>query len=1116
MSSQNAGKAFKPTPEQLAASNPERSVWVSANAGSGKTHVLVERVIRLLLAGAKPDSILCITYTKAAAAEMSGRLFARLGGWTGLDDDGLAKALRDMNEKDVGREALVRARRLFTAALETPGGLKIQTIHAFCERLLHLFPVEAGLAPGFRVMDERAARDLQQRATAAILRAAEAEQDARLGPAFAALSRRLNSEQFEALISGLVASLQELGPDATHLGPEGYELLLKSALGLARDATVQSLTGELLAVDAAAYAHHAGLMRAYPSFSGVDVAAVLARIGAGQCSEADFLNFFLTTKFEPRKSLISSAAKGTHPATAEFLTEEQERVSGLLRQRNTLEVIAASGNAFVLAAAILIRIEEEKRRLGLYDFADLISRTAQLLSSRAATQWVLYKLDPGLSHILVDEAQDTSPGQWQIVNALAEEFFAGEGRERPGPRTLFVVGDQKQSIYSFQGADALAFINMRAVLTGPARGASALQAVDLAVSYRSADIVLKDVDKVFPPADLSLIGVPSGTERGHTAIRKGAAIVELWPLTEVDDDELPQEPWTKPVDRPPQASPRRRLAEKIAKTIAGWIAPQSPRQLASEARAVRADDILLLFQTRGPLYHMVLAALRKEGVAVAGADRLALLESLIVKDLLALLGWLVLPQDDHALAVILKSPLVPRPISENDLFALAHDHPAGRMQARLQGENATYLKDLQQRARRQTPFALLSHVLAQSRRAIAARLGDEALEASAAMLDLALEHEREHGASLFGFLRWFSGTETVLRREMERGSGAVRLMTVHGAKGLESKIVFLPDASDMPGAAGARPTLLSVPPGNEGAGLPLWLPGGTTAITGTLEEWKNQEATLARQERNRLLYVAMTRAEDELYITGTKPKKRRLPEHCWWNTITAALGEPQGDQPLRSGPPDVRAPVTAANIAPAAAPPAWLKADPPSETMAKPATPTGLAHAGGGFDAGAARHGRAVHKLLEELADAPADARAALAERRGPRLGIAPAEALALAEALNSPDLAPFFGPLSQGEVDIAGLLPDGRELYGRLDRLAVTAEGLWLLDYKTDRSARESLLPSDRYAVQMASYAALLRQAHPGRPVTAALFWTGPKRLEILPESLLTAALQESEPAAS
>jgi ATP-dependent helicase/nuclease subunit A len=1099
---------FTPTKEQKDASNPASSVWVSANAGSGKTHVLVDRVIRLMLSGAQPDSILCITYTKAAASEMAGRLFERLGEWTGMDESKLAATLTDLGEDGQDARLRARARQLFTKALETPGGLKIQTIHAFCERLLHLFPVEAGLSPGFRVMDERTAKELQARATRDVLRIAEEQEHGDLHEAFNALTARLGQSEFEYLIASFVREIHLLGELAKAMSAADYATTLRKALGISQHDTVGSVKARLISIDRATYLRHADALKPFGPYRSRDQTALLAEIANAELVEDLLVAFYLTADLKKhRADFMSKKATAASPETEVFLDQEKQRVLACFDLLNTLLIIDASASAFALAQAVLQRMETEKHRLGLYGFDDLIARTAALLTSGPARDWVRFKLDPGISHILLDEAQDTSPAQWQIVQALAEEFSSGE--EKQAPRTLFVVGDPKQSIYSFQGADAESFARTRDRLKAEGKTVP----VELTTSYRSTQDVLDAVDKVFTPEKLGSMAINVDGERGHAANRTNApGRVELWPLFEEEDEGEDDDPWQAPVDRLPQSAPRRRLARKLAMTIKSWLEPGNPRRLLSKDAPLKPDDILILFQSRGPLFRMVLAELRKAQVPVAGADRLDLLQSLIVQDLLMLLHWLLLPEDDHALAIILKSPLVPEPLDDEALIPLCHDRGAETLFSRLRGINAEWLQDLLRHG--QTPFALLSRILTKFRMAIAARLGTEALEASDEMLNMAMDYERELGISLFGFVQWFAGTETTLKREMEKGQGEVRLMTVHGAKGLEAPIVFLADAATFPSGGNSMPKIIKSPALAQGLQLPLWMVSGLGAISDSLSAWPDSAKLAQQQERDRLLYVAMTRAADELYVAGVKPKRKDPPEGCWWNTLTAALGEPRGDMRLRlpEGPDAPMVAVAKQEKPEDASLPDWMAPAPPE----RPAPRARAASAGHemvrGYDAEAAKRGRAIHRLMEELAEVVSSAREAMARKWAARLELPEAETLALAQALNMPELAPFFGPDSASEVDIAGELESGEDVTGRMDRMAIRPEGLWLLDYKTDRSAPESVLPAHPYAQQMATYAALLRQAFPGRPVTVALFWTGPKRLEILSESLLTAALQESE----
>ena len=1101
--------AFTTTPQQKIAADPAHSVWVTANAGSGKTHVLVERVVRLMLEGTEPSTILCVTYTKAAAAEMSARLFRRLGAWTALDDDALHSELRQAGLAHVDPAMLTTARRLFTRALETPGGLKIQTIHAFCERLLQLFPVEAGLAPGFSVLDERREVELREIAIVDVLQEAESIPDSQVGRAFATVVAHANTEQFDSLIREFLGATRGLrNLIGSNLDTAAFEIGLKSALRLDPDSTIATTAGDLAQIDASEYRHHADILAQFKIHGAHDIVAHMRDVIMSGDRVPVLRKLFLTDKQTSRKSLMAKATEASHPGTSEFLEKEQQRVFDLFTNHDLHIRIEATSALFSLAKAVLKKIETQKRRHGLYDFDDLISRTAILLSSSRAAQWVLYKLDAGLKHILLDEAQDTSPAQWLIVKSLADEFFAGAGIPGNIDRTLFVVGDRKQSIFSFQGADAAAFALARQSFEQQIKGSDKeLKTIDLSISYRSTQEILTAVDTVFPPSSPARLGIAlhDQREQPHQTNRMGApGVVEIWPLYE-DLERNKEEPWTAPVDREPAASPRRRLARDIAETIRTWI---GTRVIAARGDVVKPGDIMILLQSRGPLFSMLIAELRRLHVPVAGADRLQLLNSLAVQDLLALLQWISLPQDDYSLACILKSPLLPDPLDEEKVLKLAHGRGTASLWSRLEvlaDKNAATLSGWQKLAAQSGAFTFLAQVLSQRRKAMVARLGTEAEDATDAMLDQALAYEQDHGQSLAGFLQWFTGQDTNLKREMEKDTGEVRLMTVHGAKGLEANIVFLPDAASVPGGSHSMPKLLTVPLPDRAGGLPYWKLGGLTKAS-MQEEWENAEKLKVQAERNRLLYVAMTRACDELYICGFKGEKDLAPG-CWYDTVMTALVGQEIFDVYHRGPEHVYRDRTA--VAPTGAQklPAWL-IPAPHEAHTRSYGLTSLTNkTDATYNPVAAQRGTALHALLLELPEIALDRQEAYALRKAQRAGLSGQDVLKLLPLLNDPEMAVFFGPESRGEAELRGRLADGRMINGRVDRIVVLAEEILVLDYKTDLFVPAVLGAEHMYMQQMALYAELLQLAYPQHYVRAALLWTQVARFEWLSPAMLRTA---------
>jgi ATP-dependent helicase/nuclease subunit A len=761
-------------------------------------------------------------------------------------------------------------------------------------------------------------------------------------------------------------------------------------------------------------------------------------------------------------------------------------------------------------AVVRQNMETAKRQRGLYDFNDLIARTARLLSTSDQAQWVLYKLDSRLDHVLVDEAQDTSEAQWRIILALVEEFYAGQGQRDTGPmaRTAFVVGDRKQSIYSFQGADVDVFDAVRERLTSLSQGA--LKQIGLAVSFRSLANILSAVDTVFATGARARQGFGTGAteERPHTAARKDhPGIVEFWPLMTREEGDQ-ENYWRAPVNSVSEDHPRRKLAIFVAQTIKGWL---GRRQLHGADRPVGPGDILILLQRRSEVFSALIAELHRLGIPVAGADRLKLAKQIIVHDFLALAQVLVLPGDDYSLACLLKSPLVPAPLDEDSLFSLAHGRQDESLWQRLerdhaQADNAAALKTYAAWASELGPFDFFSRVAQRRRTAILERLGSEAEDALRVLLDLALGYERDEGPSLAGFASWLKSTDFELKREMEEAAGQVRIMTVHGAKGLEAPIVILPDAADTGQAVDASGLQRTTGTGRF-PGLPVFVPEGA-AKAELVAEWKNDRKQRNFEERMRLFYVAMTRARDELYLCGSFNKKEPSKD-SWWGLAEEAFAGAafrdvilaDGRKARRLGPDDGVAPGTASKDDPGETPlPGWLVTHTPHGSTAR----KHLARNSSDIDLAAARRGIAIHGLLEALMDLPADRRVELAHARGKRNGLEASLVDRLLALIGNPQTAFFFQPGSQAEVELGGRADDGAAVLGRIDRLAWHEGALCILDYKSARQPATSLPSDHAYVRQLSTYARLLGQAYPGTPVRAAVLWTQSGELEWLPAAFL------------
>ncbi|MFO7854806.1 MAG: double-strand break repair helicase AddA, partial [Paracoccaceae bacterium] len=862
------------TRAQIAATAPGASVWVAANAGSGKTSVLAKRVARLLLGRCPPERILCLTYTRAAAAEMQTRLVGLLGGWALAPDAELRAELEALGEAGpFGSARLAEARRLFAAALETPGGLKIQTLHAFCAALLRRFPLEAGAPPDFRELDDRAEAQILAALRDAMALAAEAGED----PAFDRLAARVTDGGLDAL-ARRIGGLPEAFPAGADLaavlaapGDADFAALLPAEGGLA------SLAGAL----------EAGGKSDREAAEALRRAGAALRDGEAEAAALALEDFGLRKSDGQARSLtrFPSKAVKADPAVEPALEALLERIVALREARLRRAALAASEDLHAFARPLLAGLEREAARRGALSFDELVRRAAALLDVAGMPSFALYRTDGGLDHILVDEAQDTSPRQWRIVRALADEFLAGgAGAKAGGPRTLFAVGDEKQSIYSFQGAAPEAFGAMRDHF-GAASG-GAVEARTLEWSFRSAPAVLRAVDATFA-ADATGLSA-DGTPPAHRAFHAAApGRVELWPLFGKAEAGEPPE-WWEPVDMPAATASDARLAEALADHVAGLLQEGAPMPRRGEpARPMRPGDVLFLLRSRGRIAGGLVAALKARGVPVAGADRLSLSDSLAAGDLLALLRVALDPGDDLALAEVLRSPL--GGISEAALFELAHGRRGpllGRVRARW-AEDApprALVEDVLRRADYDRPFELMQRALVRhgGRAALTARLAPEEADAIDELLAQALAYERAEVPTLPGFLAWMEAGEGSIKREMEQGGDAVRVMTVHGAKGLEAPFVILADAG---------PARVHAPsPVQVVDGVALWAGTGRAQdcpepLRAAMEAAKRREA----EERRRLLYVAMTRAESRLLVAGCGDGTKPAYEGCWHQAVAEGL-----------------------------------------------------------------------------------------------------------------------------------------------------------------------------------------------------------------------------------
>ncbi len=1058
---------------QKLATDPEISAQVMANAGAGKTYVLTVRVLRLLLKGVQPGKILCLTYTKAAAAEMRDRISSRLEKWTLMDDADLRFELAELIEGEPDKEQVKIARRLFSSTLESSPPPRIQTIHSFCQDVLKRFPLESGVQPYFEVADDVTAKELIRETTLRIL--------AQHNPAVEYIAAHGGEWKFNEVIGEIIRErnrIRDLFDNS-----ESPQIIIDSIYarhGADKTENVKNIFAKFFEFHTERLSAVKELAKALLNSSNANDATRGRELVAALESKSfdDYAIIFLTQKNEPRQKVITNGGKKFLPEADEIAAYEQEMLLEVINKITLLENLEFTSHVISLSHLILATYVDLKKSRALIDYNDLIYTTKKLLTKADNAAWVLYKLDGGIDHILVDEAQDTSPDQWQIILALLDEFMAGEGALR-GERTIFVVGDEKQSIYSFQGADKKKFnaivdyIRERCIAAG-----KKFSDLKLVTSFRSVEAVLKLTDATFQPENLRQAVSSSLNEISHLLSRKNeGGHVEIWPLIR-NEDKPELENWQLPIKYHTAKSADMLLAEQISDRIDGWL--KSGRKLASTNRAVRPSDILILLKSRGNLADMLINRLKRKGVAVSGSDRLKITDHIAIQDLLALANFLLLPSDDLSLASVLKSPLFG--INEDELFEFCYKREGSLWNNLKPSPLTETLKNLLGRVDYISVYDLYSLVLDElgGRKKMVARLGHEVNDVLDEFLDLAVNFERAHASSLQHFVHWVALSKIEIKRDMEQGGNdQVRIMTVHGAKGLEAPIVILADTAKLPQSK--RQLIWE----DDNFYSYKSKSGIFPALKSAIEIAESEDYS----EYLRLLYVAITRARDELYICGSLGEKNTNIEKSWYRILENSLAK-FGNKDEISGITKYET-QQQKDIAEYALPktkakpslPVYMeqKVLPPPKQIAKEIEDEPLF-----YDAvESIDYGSRVHKLLEIAGQMDAEKRSIYLKDEG-----------GLAALFDNLEFAEIFGENSRAEVPVIGEL-DGRIVSGRIDRLVVQSDKIMIIDFKTSRKIPE-IMPQN-YIKQMDKYKRIMQAQYPQHNIHKYILWTGgPKLVEL------------------
>ncbi len=1126
-----------PNIPQRAASEPEAIAWVSASAGSGKTKVLTDRVLRLLLpdpqgrwAGAAPHRLLCITFTKAGAAEMSLRVQKRLSAWAVMPEAALSNELHSLCGQQPDEVMIRAARRLFADVLDCPGGLRILTIHSFCQSVLGRFPLEAGVSPNFTVLDSAPADQLFSQCIDTVLLGAQAGTD-KMGEAFNLLAPALDLNDLRREVQSVLKRPEDLEKalsGITSLAALGSRIAV--GLNLPENATAEKIYADFNSqIDEpalrAAITDLCGDTKTNQKM-GMGLQLWLDRDTYTRSQTIqDALDALLTTKGEPRS--LGKTFPVSFPAHKEALDRLIAQFDTLTDQMQALRQSRMTAALLWLARAILDRYEAEKKKQGALDFNDLIRRTDRLLSS-SGSAWVHFKLDGGIDHILMDEAQDTNHLQWSIFDHLRQEIFTGSGRETAQPRSVFVVGDEKQSIFGFQGADPAGFNEMRERIAAESAAIERdFRAVQLEVSFRTTPPVLEIVDQTFASRELHRrLGIPPETTLRHFSQRaREAGLVELWPpVAKVKKDK--RDPWTLPFDPPAPAAATATLPAQIAQQISFWL--QNGEMLESTGRKIRPGDILVLVKTRNAFVHELVRQLKRRQIPVTGVDRMILTDQIGVQDCLALARFARLPSDDFSLACVLKSPLVGWDDEQLMQAAIGRPHTLWEaVQETSSPELINWLETLISAARISNPYEFFETALNQrcpaglsGWKAMTGRLGLDVADPLNELLSLCIQLETQGVRTLDDLLVWAQKNKVEIKREMDEGlnietGGQVRIMTVHAAKGLEAPIVFLPDTTSSPARSKIDKLIW---PSESGLSVPVW---SASASRGAKAYVTAGDRVFGRTEDEyaRLLYVALTRARDRLYLMGVETTPKAF-DRSWYRLVADAFSSidrtetlENGRRRLVSGQQDaVKETRTATKIsAPLLAMPAWLqKAAPEEAALPKKLTPSRLDEEDGStppvqayspFDPARPNRvlrGTLTHTLFQFLPDIDDEKREEAARfyltRAGRGLGVDIREEIITETlaVLHDPVFAPVFAPGSLAEVPVTGLLTDGRIISGQIDRLVIGRDEILIVDYKTNRPSPVDVknVPNV-YRNQLRAYRDALALIHPKSLIKCAILWT-------------------------
>ncbi len=1094
--------------------NPNFSVWVNASAGTGKTKILIDRVLRLLLENKR--NILCLTFTNAAANEMENRIHSILSKWAicseselimdleqldllhlseesvssqrvtlesrkkeewiPVSSTGMTKESAGITEGSRKNEALdrhlTRARRLFSE-LENLG-LTIQTIHAFCYKLISSFPIEAGIAPNCTLSE---CKELHSIIFNKVLHNETVQDDINL------IATEIDENKLRDLLYTLCVKRSMSAndskyikdklsaPDEIHdLQSETIEHVGRLAEILSEGSKRDQSYSEILYSTVIP----AGIQKKRTSVSYSDDTG----IKWNDTKIENLAKVFLKSESHEKKSISSIATKSIlekFKDAEQIIESVQNVVFTHIRDMNSYQIFKRTSSLLGVFKVYVDLYNSEKSKNALLDYNDIIDLATNLLSDPDHKDWVLFNLDQKIDHILVDEAQDNSISQWKIITNLCDEFFAGNDEKR----TLFVVGDVKQSIYRFQGANPHLFNYMQQYFHTKTGWISC----QLEKSFRSTPEVLMLVDRIFNNfrAEISF----NDNEIKHVPHRENdQGYIEIWPALPRRKEKEQQALQIPLTCKEGYTIADRLLAQTIANRIHNWL--NEGRILVAKDRHIEPRDIMILVRQRNVLVDYIISELKKANVPVVGRDYFRIMDYIAVQDLIALAEFLLLQANDLALANALKSPLFN--FTEDDLFNIAYDRKEHSLWERIQDYSVVIYSELNyliNLSRIESPLALFTHILRTGKKKFAARLGLECFEVLDEFMNLVLQFENP---SLQAFVQWIKENNPEIKNDMQSERNAVRIMTIHKSKGLQAPIVFLVDTN-------------TVPRSNEsiifdGMEVPFWCGKNNNAYCDQVKREKKLEDY---NEYLRLLYVALTRAEDELYILSKEP----VQKGSWYDLITK-YGEPYEkkqrdlqpifkekvevlcvnanypyiykkrdyfDVPVISLPPNLSMSFQHVTLEP-------REKKPVSSYLNDKKKSTGMTD-------GYAR-GLIIHSILQYMPKIEKERRKNWVRKYLDNISEDKDEIYSKILAFNE-KYGYLFDLEGKSEITLSGTI-DGKSVLVRLDRLCITQDKAIIIDYKSHRNVSVSLL--NEIKKQMLIYKTLVQEIYPNKQVECVVIW--------------------------